>query len=560
MSPPKARVRRLFTLGKLSSSLQSGESQTQIELAPPLGDRFALLRYFSVVSFVALAAVSVALISLYRQKATRQVFELGERQNAHLTQIIARSLWDDFAPLLDRAPEPDDPQIRNLERQLLALTDGLPVLKVKIFNLNGLTVYSSDPTQLGEDKQNYPGFLAAKSGEIVTDLEFRESFRSPWGEVRDRDLITSYVPVRNPNGQVVSVFEMYNDVTPLVERSHRVGRFVTFYVVGILSVLYLILLWLVRRADRIITQQHQQLLTSQQQYKQQAETLQKMQATLIQNEKLSSLGRMVAGVAHEINNPVSFIHGNIEHVNEYVRDLLALLELYQSQYPQTSPEIVRHQEAIDLEFLREDLPKCLASMQVGTDRIREIVLSLRIFSRLDRSGLKTIDLHEYIKSTLLIFNNRTRDRIEVVCEYGELPPITCHPVQLGQVFNNLIGNAIDTLEERLDRPPNETWKAQIHLRTKLLPDDNVGIWINDNGLGIPADICDKIFDPFFTTKPVGKGTGLGLSTAYEVVQRHGGSLSVSSQMGEGTEFAIVLPQQQALTSQQSEAAVGSSIG
>ena len=275
--------------------------------------------------------------------------------------------------------------------------------------------------------------------------------------------------------------------------------------------------------------------------------LQRTQAQLIQAEKMSSLGQMVAGVAHEINNPVNFIFGNLTHAKEYLEDILNLLHLYEQEYPTPTPAIQTEIEAIELDFLEEDLLKLFGSMRVGADRIQEIVKSLRNFSRLDEAEIKTVDIHEGIDGTLMILQNRLKAKpeypaIEIVKKYGTLPQIDCYPGPLNQVFMNLLANAIDALEhKRLDR--RETARIEIH--TEAIG-DRISIRIRDNGTGIPNSIRSKLFDPFFTTKPVGKGTGLGLSISYQiVVDKHDGSLQCRSNPSEGTEFAIELPVRQA---------------
>ncbi|MBK4732515.1 HAMP domain-containing protein [Oxynema sp. CENA135] len=261
------------------------------------------------------------------------------------------------------------------------------------------------------------------------------------------------------------------------------------------------------------------------------------QAQLIQSEKMSSLGQMVAGLAHEINNPVNFIYGNLEHAKSYTQDLLELLGIYQQEYPEPTAAIAAEVEAIDLDFLTEDLPKILTSMKMGTERIREIVVSLRNFSRLDESYFKPVDIHEGLESTLLILNNRIRKGIEIVKRYGDLPPIECYPAQLNQVFMNVLANAIDALQE--SGPGIES--PTITLRTEMLDRKEVCIRIIDNGPGIPKSLQNQLFDPFFTTKPVGKGTGLGLAISYQIIDKHQGRIELFSEPGEGTEFAIVIP-------------------
>jgi PAS domain S-box-containing protein len=284
--------------------------------------------------------------------------------------------------------------------------------------------------------------------------------------------------------------------------------------------------------------------------------LQQAQTQLVQTEKMSTLGLLVAGLAHEVNNPVNFIHGNLSHVSEYTRDLLALVELYRRDYPEAGSHIQEKIEAIDLDFLNEDLPKLLASMQMGVNRIREIVKSLRNFSRVDEAELKPVNLHEGIESTLLILHNRIKPRpnypgIQIVKEFGDLPLVTCYPGQMNQVFMNLIANAIDALEEHQESLTPEALQdrpSAIFIRTESIEAtgngdrDRVRICIVDNGPGIPEKVRTHLFKPFFTTKPVGKGTGLGLSISHQIiVEKHRGTLSCESTMGRGTQFCLEIP-------------------
>jgi signal transduction histidine kinase len=316
--------------------------------------------------------------------------------------------------------------------------------------------------------------------------------------------------------------------------------------------------------------------------------LQRTQAQLVQTEKMSSLGQLVAGVAHEINNPVSFITGNISYACDYIHDLLRVVKLFRQHYPQPVEVIQAEIEKIDLDFLIEDLPKLLKSMKVGTDRIHQIVLSLRNFSRLDESDMKPVDIHEGIDNTLMILQNRLKAKgespeIEVIKEYRTLPPVECYPGQLNQVFMNLISNAIDALEEgsafhgassvealalanrgvvqRLEEgaPRGEgesstlplAGEGFLPLASRSLPcihicteanGNRVVIRITDNGAGMTEEVKQQLFNPFFTTKPVGKGTGLGLSISYQiVVEKHGGELHCFSVPGQGTQFIIEIP-------------------
>ncbi|GJD21129.1 two-component sensor histidine kinase [Rivularia sp. IAM M-261] len=270
--------------------------------------------------------------------------------------------------------------------------------------------------------------------------------------------------------------------------------------------------------------------------------LQRTQAQMIQNEKMSSLGQMVAGVAHEINNPANFIHGNITYVSSYMQDLLKLIKAYEENSRLSS----EHQELyneIDVDFIQDDLTKILKSMQSGTIRIKDIVLSLRNFSRLDEAEYKQTQIHEGIDSSLMLLQNRLRQQtkrpeIQVIKEYGQIPSIECYASQLNQVFFNILNNAIDALEDSFYKQDLRNLSIWIYTSIK---DTCIMITFSDNGIGIPKEVISKLFDPFFTTKPVGKGTGLGLSVSYQIVEKHQGKLWCESTPQEGTKFVIELP-------------------
>lgn len=295
-----------------------------------------------------------------------------------------------------------------------------------------------------------------------------------------------------------------------------------------------------------------QLITSLQQQKMTLErTLQNLknaQAQLIQTEKMSSLGQMVAGVAHEINNPVSFIYGNIVYATEHSQALLKLIELYRQEYIDTTPRIQQLTEEIELDFVIEDLPKVLSSMKIGAERIREIVLTLRNFSRLDEADMKAVNIHEGIDSTLIILQSRLKPKgdwreIQIVKQYGNLPAVECYAGQLNQVLMNILNNAIDALISQVQR--TEGFMPTILIATEIVDSQWVKIKIKDNGIGISPSAQKRIFDPFFTTKPIGQGTGLGLSISYQIVtEKHGGHLKCVSEPGKGTEFLIELPVRQ----------------
>jgi two-component system, NtrC family, sensor kinase len=280
-----------------------------------------------------------------------------------------------------------------------------------------------------------------------------------------------------------------------------------------------------------LIQQVKQLLAEQQ-----AEN----QARLIQSEKMSSLGRMLAGVAHEINNPINFISGNLVHAKTYTDDLLTILQTYQAEVVQPSPALQTLAEEIDLEFLLEDLPKLFNSIKVGAERTREIVRSLKDFSRLDEGEAQLLDLHACLDNTLLILNNRLKNGINLLRNYGEIPTIPGYTGLLYQVFMNLLSNAIDAVEEKAAQNPE--FVAEITIITELCQNNWVIVRIADNGSGISPENLHKIFETFFTTKPRGIGTGLGLAIAYQiVVEKHQGKISCESELDRGTEFAITLP-------------------
>ena len=278
--------------------------------------------------------------------------------------------------------------------------------------------------------------------------------------------------------------------------------------------------------------------------------LQLSQVQLVQSEKMAALGKLVAGVAHEINNPLNFIHANLNHMEEYTQIFLNFIELYQKNYPNPVDDIQEQAEDVNLSFIRSDVIKILASMKIGTKRIREIVLSLRNFSRIDEAEFKAVDIHEGIESTLIVLQHRFKVKpkgleIQLIREYDKLPLVECYSGLLNQVFMNILANAIDSLEEanaKLADQQIQDRPNKIIIRTSIIDTESVQIMVIDNGCGIPENIRPYIFDPFFTTKPVGKGTGMGLSISYQIItEKHKGQLKCFSEVGQETKFVIQIP-------------------
>jgi two-component system, NtrC family, sensor kinase len=333
-------------------------------------------------------------------------------------------------------------------------------------------------------------------------------------------LETNKIPLRDAAGNVIGIMGSFQDVTPRYEAELALKR-------------------LNEALEERVSERTAEL-------QQTLEALQAAQTQMIQAEKMSSLGQLVAGVAHEINNPINFIYGNLPHVQNYAQQLVEGIQYYQQADRATHSNPATPAPPIDLDFIQTDLPKILRSMEAGTHRVRDIVLSLRNFSRLDEAASKTADLHEGIDSTILMLQHRcivTPDRppIQILTHYGDLPRITCYPGHLNQVFLNLLNNAIDAIETTAMESLSPTQLPTITIRTRMLGNTHVKITIGDNGCGIPAALQSRLFDPFFTTKPIGQGTGMGLSIAYQIITNHQGRLYCHSTPGQGTQFVIELP-------------------
>jgi two-component system, NtrC family, sensor kinase len=286
-----------------------------------------------------------------------------------------------------------------------------------------------------------------------------------------------------------------------------------------------------------------------QQLSQTLDQLRHTQAQLIQSEKMSSLGQMVAGVAHEINNPINFIDGNLDYMAQSIESLFDLIDLYQNHYPDPPEAIKDCIEEMELNFLQTDLQKMMTSLKIGSQRIHKIVMSLQNFSRLNEAQLKQVDIHDGLNSTLVILQQRLNIneevKIKIERDFEDLPIIECYPGELNQAFFNILTNAIDFIEEKLQQESSLDFVPTIWLYTRKKEPDQIMISIRDNAMGMTAEVCDRIFDPFYTTKPVGKGTGMGMAIVYQtIVEKHHGSLECKSTLGEGTEIIISIPEKQ----------------
>lgn len=423
--------------------------------------------------------------------------------------------------------------------------------------LDAVNLYLQDA--IAPENERFLSFYEAKTQKIVTEQKKEELLKiGQKAFCPDGSGCTRFLSIENRRWLLQLL------VTPEFITIQKHWRSWTILIFGTLftslvTIYLLILLSYTEQIERVVgerTAQYQQL-------RQVLQELQQTQAQLVQTEKMSTLGLLVAGVAHEINNPINFIYGNLQYTNDYAQDLLRLVTLYQKYYSNPHPDILDYAEKIDLDFLMEDMPKLLSSMKIGAERILQLVLSLRNFSRLDESEMKAVNIHEGIDSTLLILQNKLKSHpsypeIEVVKNYGDLPLVECYAGQLNQVFMNIIVNAIDALDSyNLQRSEQEVidCPSQIIISTKYSHPNSIIVQIADNGLGMTEEVKRQLFEPFFTTKPVGKGTGLGLSISYQiVVDKHQGSLWCKSELGQGTEFRIVIPVKQEVRQSTSVAA------
>lgn len=534
---------------------------------------------------------------LQDEAARRDLLAVHENGSINMTRLFANALWEQhFAPFVAQAQSLDVEACRaipdvagqdgklqappdkkacfvNLRKQLMAsplyeplsatvfnVMQKSTVLKIKVFDLRGLTVYSSDPNQIGEDKSHTPGWKSGVSGKIHNEFTFRDKFTGFGGVVENRDLISSYLPAYAPGSDtIIGVMEVYSDVTPFLNQIKQTkaqiaqtaaatqgkvqqtaadnhakveqnSMLALAIVIGLLGLLYVILFGIVKRAQNLIRAQEAARETTQQR--------------LAQSEKMAALGQMVAGVAHQLNTPLAFCKNNVQMLKEAMsafalplataRQLASLAKEAPAQDVITLDIAKMRQDLVHIDAMDIDvqiLEAMLDDVYSGIGNMAEMVTHLKDFTRLDQSKMQHVDLNQALHSVVYLARSVVPSRIEMHEDYSDLPTIECSVSQLNQVFLNLITNAAQAIPEA----------GQVWVRTRTTATGDVQIEVEDTGSGIPAHLLPKIFDLYFTTKERGEGTGLGLHIAKDIVEQHRGTITVHSQEGVGTTFTVTLP-------------------
>lgn len=500
--------------------------------------RFRLLPHFTLTSLVFFIVAGSALGIYYRETALSGMLRQQESANVNVTRVFANNLWDsEFTTLLNSARDTRSPDLRllsqipEIHRKVSSLMRGSTTYKIKVYDTQGRTVYSSELSQIGEDKSNNPGFIGAMRGHTKTELVHKEKFSAFEQLVENRDLIQSYIPQYTGDSKSpAGVFEIYSDVTPFIEEMRATETRLAIAIATAFGALFTALFVIVRRAAGIIRMQ--------------AEDNKRTQQHLAQAEKMSSLGQLVAGVSHQLNTPIAFSHSNINLAISTIRSFHTplLIASRLAELVRATPESRNH-ATLNLNSSRamisrmsvnpneiENTVMMLGDALTGLEQMRELVENLRDFTRLDRSKVINTDLNATLKTVIYIARSSIPSGIEIEEHFGTLPTIACNASQLNQVFLNLITNAGQAI--------GQTGKITI---TTEQSGFQILITFSDNGAGIPAEVLPKIFDTYFTTKPKGVGTGLGLPIARDIVRNHGGEISVQTQVGHGTSFTVSLP-------------------
>jgi len=502
--------------------------------------RFRLVRYFTLTSLVFFVLVTVSLGYIYREISIRNLIKHQQSHSEDMANTFANSSWGQFLPFLefvsDRSLEQlrnykNDPELTSQIAYLYELTRhlmvGTHVVKVKVYDLQGRTIFSSEKKQIGDDKSTNPGFISARKGVTLSAIDHKNQFSAFENEIEDLDVLFSYIPVVNPETkQVEGVFEIYADITEFLAQIQQTVYTVVGAVVGMLLFLYLVLFFIVRRADRIIADNAQQRERDHQR--------------VVQSEKMASLGQMVAGVAHQLNTPLGSARSNIEMAAEAMEEFRFPIEIGTAAIAHIqnktkrfalSKEIIEAARNFqDPGFTPQDVAEMLNDTISNVDQMKDLVVNLRDFTRIDRAKVTSYDVNQGLDNVIYIAKSVLPTRIRVEKIYENLPQISCMPSQLNQVFLNLINNAAQAIDEQ----------GIITLTTRV-EGTHVRVDVEDTGKGISAEDMPHIFEPYYTTKAAGEGTGLGLSIANDIVTGHGGKIRVQSEPGKGTKFSIVLP-------------------
>lgn len=491
---------------------------------------FRLVRYFTLTSLSLFVLTALGLSYFYRQTAVANMLELQGATNVNLTRVFANSLWQrNFGRLLEN---PDPAPIQKVHAEVLNFMRGTSTYKIKVYDLEGRTVYSSEPSQIGEDKSGNQGFQNALSGKTLSELVHKDQFSAFEHVIENRDLIQTYTPVLDPaSGQVMGVFEIYSDAAPSLADIGRTERQLLLAVAAAFAILYLALWLIVRHAERVIRQKEMARESIFQQ--------------LAQSEKMAALGQLVAGVAHQLNTPIAFSHSNVtlalqalgnfrgplqisHHLAAMARDTPEKWEQVDFPLPLGDSQWIASQGAREEDG--ETLAQMLDDVRLGLEQMRELVDKLQDFTHLDRSQVADTDLNAALRTVVYIARSALPPRIRISENYAPLPPLACNPSQLNQVFLNLITNAAQAIEG----------EGKIRISTRRQP-EHLEIEIADSGAGISPEHLPHIFESYYTTKPKGVGTGLGLSVAQDIVRSHGGSIEVRSELARGSRFCVRLP-------------------
>lgn len=502
---------------------------------------FRLVRFYVLTSLVFFVLAVASLSYLQNRITVDNLLHTKEHAHVDLTRTFSNSLWPSFrgfvqsAAPLDRATLQARPELKELNRQVVAMLRGLSVLKVKVYAPNGNTVFSTQASQIGDDKSQNGGFLSAMGSKPVSELTHRDTFSAFEQTVEDKDVISSYVPIFEAGSdKPVGVFEIYSDVTDMLAEVEKTQYLVVGGVAALVLLLFLSQFFTIRHADKVM--QQQEIDAS------------KTKVQMAQQEKMASLGQMVAGVAHELNTPLAFSRSNIELAREALEELAPAMnwghklieEIKDHQGRRhmklsfSSPSLRQEADEYDPALMPEELVEVLQQTINGLEQMGELVRNLKDFTRLDRARVAHYDLNKGLDNVLYIARSVVHSTIQIDTDFDDnLPDISCLPSQINQVFINLVTNAAQAVD-----PEN----GHILVRSSV-DGPRVRVDVEDNGSGISDADMKHIFDAFYTTKAAGEGTGLGLAIVKEIVDNHGGEITVSSAQGKGTVFSVWLPVQ-----------------